>query len=72
MNNWATGRRNGMNTCPECVPRGEGHVRSKLTEAEVREIRKSRKSALVLATRYGVGRTAIWNIRNFVTWAHLE
>lgn len=69
---WAYGDRNGMRTRPDRVPRGENHVRAMLTEEEVREIRASRESDRALAAWYGVGKTAIWNARNFVTWKHVK
>lgn len=51
--------------------RGERHARSKLTADDVRAIRRSDEPHTVLAARYGVGETAISNIRNRRSWAHV-
>lgn len=51
--------------------RGEGHARAKLTADDVRAIRSSTEPHTVLAERYGVGPTAIFNIRNRRSWAHV-
>jgi hypothetical protein len=51
--------------------RGEGHARAKLTEGDVLAIRASAVPHTVLAAHYGVGETAISNIRNRRSWKHV-
>lgn len=51
--------------------RGEGHARAKLTESDVRSIRASAERIVDLAAQYGVGETAISNIRSHRSWAHV-
>ena len=53
--------------------RGEIVGTSKLTEAQVREIKASSGvSQKILAERYGVKPTHIWRIRTGKSWAHVE
>jgi hypothetical protein len=42
--------------------------RSKLTHAQVREIRASSDDALILAERYRVSRDTIYNVRSGYSW----
>jgi hypothetical protein len=67
-----TGDRNGTHTHPERC-RGEAKGSSRLTADQVREIRVigSAISLKKLASRYGVGQTAIWDILHGVTWRHM-
>lgn len=51
--------------------RGERQVRSKLTEAEVLEIRASNQSDHQLAAIYGVSHGVIWRIRARRSWRHI-
>jgi hypothetical protein len=54
---------------------GERHGMSKLTEADVRTIRVELACGVlqaVLASRYGVGRTAISAIKTGKLWRHVE
>lgn len=81
----ATGDRCGVRLYPETRPRGDNHyvhlhpetkqgernARSKLTEAQVIEIRLSNDSAKQLAAQYGVNRTTIEAIWTRKTWSHL-
>jgi hypothetical protein len=57
------------------VPLGEGHKRSKLTAAQVREIKKAisagERSNKKIAKMFGVTGGAIGAIRHGTTWAHL-
>ena len=50
---------------------GESHGRSKLTEDDVLNIRKSKLSERKIAKLYSVNRTAINKIRNYTNWSHL-
>lgn len=53
--------------------KGEKHWMTKLTDADVRTIRKEllRPTAVELAKRYGVTTTTIHNIRSGKTWKHI-
>lgn len=50
--------------------RGEDHPMSKLTLAEVEEIRVSGDSISALSRRYGVHRRSINRIKQGIKWAH--
>lgn len=55
--------------------RGEGNVRAKLTEEDVRRIRREPKKRGMLsrlAREYGVTPQSIWAAYNGKTWTHLE
>ncbi len=70
------GDRNGARTRPDRRARGERVNTAKLTESEVREIRKlyadgSRESQASVAARYGVTQTVISHILLRMTWKHL-
>lgn len=54
------------------VPRGERHVKAKLTEEDVREIRASDLPSSELGVIYGVAKSTIKNVRIRRTWAHVE
>ncbi len=54
--------------------KGELHLKAKLTNSIVRDIRKALENgetATVLATAYGVSTTAIHNVKSRRTWAHI-
>lgn len=70
----ASGERNAGYAHPELLPRGETQWLAKLTEDQVREIR--RRSAegagrTELAAEFGVARTNILKIVQRVTWKHV-
>jgi len=50
---------------------GESHVQSKLTEAQVMEIRASAKTTVELAKEYGVCQATVSAAARGVTWPHL-
>jgi HNH endonuclease len=50
---------------------GTQHPSAKLTEAQVRKIRASKRPDAVLATRYGVCRAMIYKIRTGRSWRWL-
>lgn len=52
--------------------RGSRNSRARLTEADVRAIRSSTDSALVLAARYGITRTTVYDIRSRRSWGWLD
>jgi len=52
--------------------KGEAHHMSKLTEADVREIRASDVPARLAAIGYGVTATTIYMVRNRLIWKHVE
>ncbi len=51
------------NRRPGNVPMGETHYKSKLTDAQVREIRASNEGATALGRKYGVGRRYIYELK---------
>lgn len=61
---------------PEAVARGDGHARSKLTAAIVREARRAfaakEATALDLARRHGVAHQVMWRAIVGKTWKHLD
>lgn len=52
-------------------PRGGTHWNSRLTEADVRAIRRSPDGSARLASRFGVGRTTINDIKSLRRWGWL-
>ncbi len=54
------------------APRGESHHSSKLTEFQVRAIRKSPESLTVLASKFGVSFSTIADVKRHRTWRHLK
>jgi hypothetical protein len=53
---------------------GERNGRAKLTEVNVIEIRKLLAQGMpqqAIASRFGVDRTTIWNIKMGICWAHV-
>lgn len=50
---------------------GEKHPFSKLTEADIMEIRASKERCMDLATKYGVARSCITKIRKRLSWRHI-
>ena len=53
------------------LPRGEGHHLAKLTEDQIRAIRKDPRSQVEIGNDYGVAQSVVWKIRNRVTWRHV-
>jgi len=53
------------------APRGEGNAKSRLSAADVTEIRTSPETQVSLAARFGVTQPCISNIRTGRTWGHL-
>lgn len=51
---------------------GERNKSAKLTEAQAREIKRSREPLLVLAARYCVSIYTVWAIRTGKRWGHLR
>jgi hypothetical protein len=49
-------------------PFGERHYAAKLTEEDVRSIRRSKEMHATLARRYKVGERTIRDVRNNITW----
>ena len=71
---WATAKDNCADKLLHgTVQRGENNARAKLTESEVREIRKSNSPNTVLARQYGRGLTknGIQAIKAGRTWRHV-
>ena len=56
-------------------PHGEGHAMAKLTEKDVREIRRLRAAGMhqwPIARRFGIAQTAVWAILARKTWRHVS
>lgn len=51
--------------------RGEENNKTKLTTAQVLEIRASTEPTKVLMARFGVSQYAIWSIKTRLTWKHI-
>ena len=71
----ALGQRNGKYTHPEKTPRGEDSGRAKLTEKQVKEIRKKyipiKYHYGMLSKEYNVCRDTIRKIVNRIYWEHI-
>lgn len=52
-------------------PRGEMHVNAKLTAEQVREMRNAQGSLQQIASRYGVHKTLVGQIKKGKAWAHV-
>lgn len=68
------GERHGSRTHPESILRGEKHTQAKLTEEEVKAIRKSRNEGMTtskLAQEYAVNISTIKRIVNGRLWSHV-
>ena len=61
----AKGRKRGVRA------RGGGNGNAKLTHDLVREIRRSAESLAIIATRMGVSRATVWQVRTGRTWVHV-
>lgn len=71
----ASGDRHGRVLHPECVPRGESHYTARLTEHDVREIRRRRANGekiVPLGREYGIAHNNISAIVNRKTWKHVQ
>lgn len=51
---------------------GERHGNAKLTNAQVREIRRSTERIDALAARFGVSRVTVWSIRGGRSWRNIK
>lgn len=70
----ASGLSSGRYTHPEKTPRGEGHHRAKLTETQVREIRRRAglgETKTPLAREFGVDQRSVRKIITRETWKHV-
>jgi hypothetical protein len=70
----AKGKNNGRNTKPESTRRGTSHGRSKLTEADVRKIRKlaGTMSQQKIGDLIGTPQTNVSLILRRKAWAHVK
>ena len=72
----ASGDRNGARLYPERMPRGEDQGTAKLTEENVREIRRTyfpyKMSSPKLAKQFGVDHKTILNIIHDKIWRHVS
>lgn len=63
--------RHGSVMCPESVPRGEKSYQSKVTEEQVREIRRLAEFSVPyseISSRYGISTSAVWKIKFGHSW----
>jgi hypothetical protein len=66
------GRLNWKSDAPQRkLRKGERHPAAKLTADDIRFIRSSDEAGSILALKYSVTRTNIYNIRNGKIWAHV-
>lgn len=71
----ARGSRNGAYSQPHRVRRGEGNGRARLTEDQVREIRRRHaggESSRKLGRKFGVAMSTILRISSREIWAHVN
>lgn len=54
------------------TPRGEQHVRSKLSEQDVRNIRVDIRALSTIGNDYGVDKQYIWKIKHGWHWEHVK
>ncbi len=54
------------------MQRGEASHTSKLTEDDVRAIRKDHRKTAVIAAEYGVNKSTIERVRNYKYWTHVQ
>lgn len=75
LNSIISGDKHSSHLHPERRPRGEKHPHSKLTDSDVREIRKlflSGAPKRALARDFGVARTSIKGILSGELWKHVQ
>jgi hypothetical protein len=71
----ASGERHTTRLHPERIARGARLPQTKLTEDDVREIRRELAASTPerhLARRYGVSKSLIWSIKTRRSWRHVE
>jgi hypothetical protein len=69
---WQTPRQNTDDRGQRgATARGERSGRSKLTESQINEIRKSDETGTALAKKYKVSHTQIYNVKNRKRWTHV-
>jgi len=68
----ASGNRNGTRVHPECLRRGAERSNTRLTVAQILEIRASTDSCRVTAERYGIGHSYVSQIKRRRRWAWVE
>ena len=69
----ASGLNNGKYTRPDRTPRGEKHGKAKLTEKDIKEIRRlgSKMSQTALGHKFNTSQVNIGSILNNKTWKHI-
>jgi ribosome-binding protein aMBF1 (putative translation factor) len=70
-----TGDKNGSRKKPDRLPRGENHVKSKLTDDAVvtmRRLRQAGMSQREIAERFGVSRPLVSLVVHRKLWAHVQ
>lgn len=66
------GRARGKGTTAFPHPRGAAHGRARLTENDVRAIRRDPRPKAQIAKDYGVAPATIYAIQDRINWAHVE
>ncbi len=64
----------GRVVLPTNIPVGEKHRNAKLTETDIREIRRRKddgESSVALAKEFNVSRSLIWNVWRRLIWKHV-
>lgn len=51
--------------------KGEKNGRSKLTEDDIRKIRKDNRSGKVIGSEYGISDVMVYSIKNLKSWKHV-
>lgn len=54
------------------TPRGERHVKARLTDQNIRDIRADTRSLVVIGKDYGVDKQYIWKIKRGWHWEHVK
>lgn len=68
----ASGARHTSRLYPDRVPRGTRHGNAKLTDEDVRLIRRSLEPAAYIAEKFGISSNSVYGIRRHHTWRHVE
>lgn len=68
----ASGDRNGARLHPETLTRGSAVNTARLTEEQVREIRRAAGSLRKIAALFGVDYRTVSDVRRGKTWAHVQ
>lgn len=62
---------NAREKAADKMPKGEKHFRTKLTDDDIRNIRKSDETTRDIGIKYGLHHTAVSKIKRRVAWKHV-